>query len=115
MNSPQTAALRFVCAWLAGMVLGLYYGFLRPLGARHRTLADALFLAGVIPVWLLHSFAICRGDIRIGQTAGLGLGFLLWELTASRPLRPVFSEFWRVFLYPWKKILFFCKKIVKKP
>ena len=93
--TPELAAYRLVCSLLLGAVLGLYYGFLRPLGARHRTLADALFLAGVIPVWLLHSFSICLGDIRMGFFFGMLTGGFCWEATFGRWLRPLFFRVWR--------------------
>ena len=96
MTAPADAAGRFLWACLLGAVLGLIYGFLRPMSRRRTILADGLFLAAAVWVWLYHSFAVCRGDIRLGCGAGLLGGGLAWELTLGRLLRPVFSGFWKL-------------------
>ena len=92
--TPETAGFRLLCSCLLGGALGLYYGFLRPLRRRHQGLADGLFLLGAVWVWLYQSFGICGGDLRLGYFLGLLAGGLLWERTAGRVLRPVFSGFW---------------------
>ena len=109
MIAPALAAWRFAVACLYGLGLGTVYSFLRPV--RPRALADAVFVAALFYGWVQLSFGICKGDIRIGYTAGLFVGIFLWELTAGKWLRPVFSGFWkgigrcfRVLLYPGKKI-----------
>jgi hypothetical protein len=111
MISPAIGASRFAAACLLGIGLGLWYGFLRPLRPRHTCLSDGLFLLGFYWVWLYHGFGICRGDLRLGDSLGLILGTILWDSTAGRLLRPLFSGFWkllsrfrRLALYPWKKI-----------
>ena len=110
MIAPTLAAGRFCAACLIGMVLGLWYDFLRPLRPRLTALTDLLFLTGLWIGWLYLGFAICRGDLRFGYTAGLGIGFIFWEKTISMVFRPIFAKFW----LPAKKILHFLRKSVKK-
>ena len=64
--TPQTAARRLVIALLLGAALGLFYGFLRPLG-RRVVLRDSLFLAGWSLIWLELGFGVCGGDLRLGH------------------------------------------------
>ena len=63
MTPPTLAALRFGYGLLTGAAAGFLYGFLRPLGRRHRNLADFLFVCAAFYLWLLLSFRLCRGDI----------------------------------------------------
>lgn len=121
MTGPALDGWRFLWACLLGLALGFFYGFLRPLRTRHSILADLLFFPVLFYVWLYLSFAICRGDIRIGYTAGLFVGAAAWEITVGKWLRPIFHWFWKVismifqkFLWPFKKIFqFFCKNAKK--
>ena len=126
MTAPALEAARFSAACLLGMGLGVIYGFLRPLRPKLTTLSDLLFMAFFGWAWVYLSFGICRGDFGIGYFSGLPLGILLWETTAGRLLRPVFSGFWRIvrkllgiILLPVTKILqmilLFCKKIFAYP
>jgi hypothetical protein len=117
MITPEITLQRFAIALFLGAVLGVYYGFLRPLRPRFTTLSDLAFLPALFWVWLYHSFAVCGGDLRLGYSVGLLLGGLAWEMTAGRLLRPVFRGFWRgigrvtaFFLTPVKK---FFKKTAK--
>jgi hypothetical protein len=119
MNTPSTDLYRFLSGCLLGICLGLWYGFLRPFRQKHPYWADFLFLVALFPVWLYHSFAICRGDLRIGYAAGLFIGCLLEEVTLGFLLRPVFSIFWRILArilsiltFPVKKFFKICGKIV---
>ena len=109
--TPVTAAWRFGCSLILGGCLGLFYGFLRPLGKHHRILADVIFSLAAVWGWVCICFAVCRGDIRTVYLLAMGAGILLWEGTAGRWLRPVFSGFWGfcgallgILLIPWKKI-----------
>lgn len=121
MNGPELDLHRFLCACGIGLGLGFYYGFLRPLRPRHTRLSDLLFFPALFYGWLYLGFAVCRGDIRMGYTAGLLVGVLFWEMTVGRWLRPVFvwfwrliSRIWRLILWPFEKIFkFFCKKLKK--
>ena len=77
---------------------------------------DLLFSLAAVWIWLYHSFAVCRGDIRTVYLFGMMSGGFLWEKTAGRCLIPVFFGFWkilgrlfRIFLFPLKKILEFAK------
>ena len=110
MTAPALAAGRFCAACLIGMLLGLFYDFLRPLRPRLTVLTDLLFLTGLWIGWLYLGFAICRGDLRFGYTAGLGLGFLFWAKTVSRLFRPIFAKLW----FPVKKFFLFLQKSAKK-
>ena len=46
--TPGIAFWRFGCSLLLGGCLGLWYGFLRPLGTKHQTLSDVLFSLGAV-------------------------------------------------------------------
>ena len=114
MNDPVLAAVRFGWGLLLGMGLGLVYGFLRPLRRRHRAVPDLIFVAAAMYAWLVLSFGVCAGDIRLGTTAALPVGLVLWEWTVGRLLRPIFFLFWRVILFPFQKIIQIFLKISKK-
>ena len=94
MTTPTIAALRFLQGLYLGAGLGLWYGFLRPLGRRRRTFADILFLAGVFPTWLYFSFAVCQGDLNLGYLSSLPIGGILLDRTLGFLLRPVFGKLW---------------------
>ena len=120
VNAPLLAAQRFGIACLLGCGLGLYYGILRPLRPKWTGLSDVLFLLGGFWVWIYLGFGVCQGDLRMGYTAGLFLGGIIWESTAGRWLRPVFQHFWKIigrilgfFLWPVERILKNIAKIKK--
>lgn len=121
MNGPRLDGWRFLCACMVGVVTGLVYGSVRPLRRHHPVLGDLLFFPVMFYAWLYVSFAICRGDIRLGYTAGLFVGGILWEMTAGKWLRPVFDWMWKLifrifslFFLPFKKFLkIFCKNVKK--
>lgn len=95
MTGPALDGWRFLWACGIGLVLGMYYGFLRPLRPRHTIVSDVLFLPALAYGWLYLGFAICRGDLRIGYCLGILLGIVAWELTVGKLLRPVFAGVWR--------------------
>ena len=94
MTGPALSAHRFGIGLLLGAGLGLFYGALRPLRRRCPHLADLVFVGILGYIWLVHSFAVCRGDIRLGYSAGLFLGCWGWERTFGYWLRPVFLAIW---------------------
>lgn len=95
MTGPALDGWRFMWACGIGLILGMYYGFLRPLRPRHTIVSDVLFLPALAYGWLYLGFAICRGDLRIGYCLGILLGIVAWELTVGKLLRPVFAGVWR--------------------
>ena len=114
--TPAAAAHRLLCSVLLGAALGVYYDFLQPPGKKHRHLMDLVFSLGAVWVWLYHSFAVCRGDIRLICLLGMGAGLIVWEITAGKWLQSVWDLFWTVFArlwdfvwFPWKKFLDFAK------
>ena len=116
MTAPAVAAQRFLVSLALGGSLGLWYGFLRPLGAKHTAVRDGLFVPVLVWAWLVLGFQICAGDWRVGYLAGLFLGCVIFDLTAGLLLRPIFGTFWKLlatfwelFLWPAKKILHFVK------
>jgi hypothetical protein len=114
MIGPEQTAARFAGACLLGALLGILYGFLRPLRPKHTAAADLLFVCCAFWAWVYLGFAICRGDLRIGYTAGLFVGCLLWEWTVGRLLRPVFSGFWFVVRKIFHFLLLPLQKFFKK-
>ena len=82
MTAPALAAGRFLAACGIGALLGLFYGFLRPLRPRLTHLCDLLFVIAAFFGWLYLGFGVCLGDLRLGYTAGLAAGGFLWEKTA---------------------------------
>jgi hypothetical protein len=110
MTAPALAADRFLAACLIGMQLGFVYDFLRPLRPKLTAIADLLFLIALGAGWLYLGFGVCKGDLRFGYTAGLGIGILFWELTATRLLRPFFAYIWR----PFQKFFAYFIKNAKK-
>lgn len=114
--TPGEGGRFFLCSCLAGAGLGLFYGFLRPLGARHRHWADGLFCLGAGAVWLVLGFGVFRGELRPGLFLGLPVGSLLWEWGPGVLLGPVWQEFWGCIwkilgIFPWvrKKVWIFLK------
>ena len=114
MNGPALDGWRFLCACGIGLILGMYYGFLRPLRPKHTLLSDALFVPALFYGWLYLGFAVCRGDLRMGYCLGLLAGGLVWELTVGRWLRPVFRGLWKLISRIYRAILNIFQKIFKK-
>ena len=118
MTTPAVAAQRYLWGLALGALLGVLYGFLRPLGRRKRALADFLFLLGVFPVWIYFSFAVCQGDLGLGYLSSLFLGGFLFECTLGRLLRRVWGWIWtpvwaffRLFRKIFEKMAVFTKKM----
>lgn len=114
MMPPTLACWRFGIACLLGILLGLLYGFLRPLRPKYTLLGDTLFLLGVSWAWLYLALAVCGGDLRFGYSLGLPIGGVLCEMTVGRLLRPIYFFFWRMIrqffraaAWPAKKLLHF--------
>lgn len=114
MTGPALDAYRFGFGCLIGGILGIFYGFFRPLRKHHPVIGDLLFTPFLIYGWLYLCFAVCRGDIRIGYCMGLPIGIFLWELTVGRLLRPLFQGFWWLIGRIFKGIGSIFQKILKK-
>ena len=78
---------------LLGCILGVVFGFLRPL--RPRWLGDLLFLAAFFHVWIFLGFALCGGDLRMAYSLTLPAGILLWECSFGKFLQPLCYGFWQ--------------------
>lgn len=90
-------ALQFAISGAAGLGLGLIYDLLRALRRRNRRLAillDLLFCAMALLLFLLLALYPGHGILRLFMLGGIGLGIILWFLTAS-PGR--FLQFWTNF------------------
>jgi len=94
MTAPAVAAGRFASGALLGLCLGIYWDFLKPLGRKHPHLCDWLFLPALVWAWLELGFGICGGDLRLGYTAALGVGWAAWELTLGRLLTAAVEAVW---------------------
>lgn len=123
MTVPASAALRVLWGLAVGVMLGVGYDFLRPLRRRYHAPADVVFVLAAVWAWIWYSFKICAGDIRLGGTASLGLGMLLWLGTGSPVIRKVFFWIWLVifrilsvlslpFAKIFEKIQHFSKKVI---
>lgn len=108
--TPTEGALRLLLSALVGAILGLVYGFLRPLRPRLTGFADSVFSLAAVTAWVIISFPICRGDIRPVFFFAMVAGCLGWEMTVGRFLRGIFSGFWK----PSKIFLKFLRKKAKK-
>ena len=114
MTPPELAAQRLLMALVLGCLLGLCYGFLRPLRRIGNWLRDLLFLGCLLWAWLLLGFGICGGDLRLGYFSGLFLGGVLWEKTVGKLLRPLFFGFWNGIFHVLSGFLWIFKKIFQK-
>ena len=119
MTAPALAARRLWLAFVLGLGLGLWYALLRPLRRRRSAPADTLFVVAAFCAWLYHGFGVCRGDLRLGYSAGLLLGAVLLDRTLGVRLEPLFSTFWKfigkileLLLLPGRIFFGFTKKTV---
>ena len=104
MTAPSVAFGRFVMGLLLGAIIGLFYGFLRPVQKGRAILADLVFIIFAGWILLYYGFAVCRGDLRMGYLFAAGVGAIGWDLTLGKWLRPVFDRFWAIILFPWKNV-----------
>lgn len=111
MSTPEIAFARFVTGLLLGCVLGIYYGFLRPIRRRRTFFPDLLFVMAAGWIYLHYGFAVCRGDLRMGYLAAPILGALAWDLTVGRYLMPIYAGFWRFLGGLLRPFQLFLKKI----
>ena len=81
MTATGIVFRQLLTATAIGILLGLYYSFLRPLRHRHIHFADFLFCLGAGYGWLVLNFAVCRADIRLGYNLLLAVGCLLGKDT----------------------------------
>lgn len=113
MTVPEIGAARFGIAVVAGMALGLFYGFLRPLRPKYTALADGIFLLGLYWGWVWWAFGVCEADPRPVGLFAMGLGAVGWELTVGRVLQPAYRHFWRVIGKLWDFLICPAKKFSK--
>ena len=92
--TPETVAARSAAALVLGLGLGLVYDLLRPLRPRHTAFADTLFVLAALWSWLVLGFRVCQADLRLGYSAALGGGWLLWQALPGRLLQPVIFRIW---------------------
>ena len=111
--TPSIAAGRFVQGILLGFFPGAWYGFVRPLGRRRQTLADILFFLGLFSAWLYLSFAVCQGDMHLGNLFSLFLGAFLFDRTFGRILYLIWEGFWKVVAWFYRKIRNFFRKTAR--
>ena len=110
MSTPNTAALRFLTGLVLGCVLGLVYGFLRPVRRGRAVLPDLLFAVIAVWVYLYYGFAVCRGDLRMGYFAAPIVGAIGWDSVFGRWLLPVYGGFWKIIDKVCRPMLRICKK-----
>ena len=113
MISPDIAFRRFLTGLVLGCVLGIFYGFLRPVRRGKAVLSDLIFVLLAGWIYLYYGFAVCRGDLRMGYLAAPILGALAFDQGFGRWLRPVFDGFWRFFNAIFRPFQLLFKKIEK--
>ena len=101
MTAPAQAGQNILWGLALGAIFGCWYDFWRTPGRAHPHLADLARLIVLIWLWLELSFGICGGDLRLGYTASLGVGWGIWELTLGKLVSRVFDGFWAgiIFLF----------------
>lgn len=113
MIPPKDALGELCWGWLLGVLLGLCWGFLRPLGKVGNALRDSLFLLAA-GAGLCHlAFGICGGDLRLPCLGAAVLGGVGEEAALGRLLRPVFYGFWSILAGIYRAVLTFWKKFFK--
>ena len=110
MTVPGEAAGLLLWGLALGAVMGLCYDFLSPLRRKRNAPADLVFVLAALYLWVYYSFKICRGDIRLGGTAALGIGCILWLCTLGKVFRRVFGLFWLVI---FRIFSLFCRPFIK--
>ena len=113
MIPPSLSFQRFSYGLLVGAVLGIWYGFLRPLRRNHGVFGDVLFLLAAAYGWIFLQFDLCQTDIRMAYSAAMLIGIFAWECTAGWLLRPVFLKLWTILEKLWEIILLPYKKTLK--
>lgn len=114
MNSPELDVRRFAAAFLIGILLGIVDEFLFPLRQKKPWLSDLLFLPALGYGWLYVSFAVCRGDIRLGYTLGLLVGALAWKNSIAVLFRPIVARIWAGIFQIFTGFFRILKKFFKK-
>jgi hypothetical protein len=118
MTAPATAAVYWLRTLGIGGILGIFYGFLRPLRPRFTIMSDLIFALATLWGWIYAVFAICGNDSRLSYTLALLMGIWATDATLGKWLSPVFSLFWkgihRIFyliFFPAGKLLQYFSKI----
>ena len=111
MTTPEIAFKRFTAGLMFGCLLGVYYGFLRPLRRKRTFFPDLLFVAAAGWIYLYYGFNLCRGDLRMGYVAAPILGAVAWDLTVGRWLMPIYAGLWGILGGMLRPFQFFFKKI----
>lgn len=111
---PPERALRelLFSVWL-GLLLGLLWGFLRPLGEKRRSLSDGLFLLGCFVGVIRLAFSVCGGDLRPACVLAAALAAIIEECSLGRLLRRVFYGFWSILTRFRRAVLTLWKKFFK--
>ena len=111
MTEPATAFRRFLIGLMLGCVLGIFYGFLRPIRRGKAVFADMIFVLFAGWVYLFYGFAVCRGDLRLGYILPPILSAMVWNRFLGGWLQPVFDGFWRFVSGIFKPFQRFFKKM----
>jgi hypothetical protein len=108
MSTPEIAFQRFLTGLALGCLLGVVYGFLRPVRRGKAILPDLVFAFFTGWGYLYYGFAVCRGDLRMAYFAAPILGAIVWDRSIGRWLRPIYDGFWKCIgkiLGPFRKIM----------
>lgn len=110
-------SVQFLLSVLLGACYGVGFDCLRGMVRSLPPLThllDLLFVVAVLLSNLLFALVVGRGEYRIFMAVGTGLGALLYFLTLSHLLCPLFSTIFRWISAPFVTVGGFMKKILGK-
>ena len=109
--SPEVIWRLLLCCFLEGVLLGAAADVFRPLHRRFPRLSEGLISLLLVAAWLHSSFAICRGQLRMGFYLALLAGAGLWELLFGAAVGSFWGDFWHCAVTPFRIIRKFFHKI----
>ena len=109
--TPGVVGQRLVGCFLWGVLLGAAADVFKPLHRRLPRLSELLIGLELLFVWLHSSFALCRGELRVGFYLALLLGAGLWEQLFGEVAGALWRNFWHFAVLPGKFLRKFFRKI----
>lgn len=98
--TPQIVGQRLAGCFLEGVLLGAAADVFRPLHRKAPRLCELLIALELLFAWLHSSFAICRGELRIGFYLALLSGAGLWEWQFGAAMTALWAKIWHFAVLP---------------